>query len=281
MPAVERMRPLLGTFVTIRAQESAALTHEQLESAIGSAFRAIERVERMMSSHRGNSDIGRLNRARPGCHLRVHRWTYFVLREALWLNEASNGAFDCNIGGVLARAGLLPRLRANFARHGLPMCKAIALASYGRVRLRHRVSLDLGGIAKGFAVDLSVRVLRDHGVQGGLVNAGGDLRVFGPRPQAVWVRCPSAPGKQRLVGHLRNGAVATSASYFMPDAGRDGVTASAIVHPAHGRRLPLAGSVSVVAKSCMQADALTKIAALRRCVPAVLRQHSQARVIEL
>ncbi len=281
MLVVERMRPLLGTFVTIRAQADASLTHEQREAAIGKAFRAIERVERLMSFHRSDSDIGRLNRAQPGSSLRVRRWTHVVLREALRLNEVSGGAFDCNVGGALVRAGLLPRLRANLARRGLPMRKAIALASGGRVTLKHRVSLDLGGIAKGFAVDQAVRVLRDHGVQGGLVNAGGDLRVFGPSPQAVWVRCPSAPDKQHLIGHLRNGAVATSASYFMPDAGRDGVIASAIVHPAHGRRLPLVGSVSVVAKSCMQADALTKIAALRRRVPTVLRQRTQARVIEL
>ncbi len=75
--------------------------------------------------------------------------------------------------------------------------------------------------------------------------------------------------------------MATSASYFTRDASRDGNAASAIVNVARGRRLTLAGSVSVIAKTCMQADALTKIAALRRCVPAALRRRSQARVIKL
>ncbi len=281
MPAVERMRPLLGTFVTIRAEETPSLTPEQLESAVCSAFRAIEHIQRLMSFHRANSDIGRLNRAQPGCYLRVHRWTYIVLREALQLNEASGGAFDCNIGAVLVRAGLLPRSRTTAARYRQPMRKAIALTNNGRVRLNHRVSLDLGGIAKGFAVDQAVRVLRDRSVRGGLVNAGGDLRAFGPDPKAVWVRCPTAPGEQRLIGHLRNGAVATSASYFTRGTINDGVAASAIVNTARGRRLGLAGSISVIAKTCMQADALTKIAALRRRVPAALRCRSQARVIEL
>lgn len=281
MPDVERMRPLVGTFVTIQAKETSSLTPEQLESAVNSAFRAIERVERLMSFHRSDSDIGRLNRARPGCYLRVHRWTYIVLREALRLHKASVGAFDCNIGGVLVRAGLLPRSQRMAVRCRPPMHKTIALMNNGRVKLSHRIALDLGGIAKGFAVDQAVRVLRDRGVRTGLVNAGGDLRAFGPEPQAVWVRCPSAPGEQRLIGHIRNGAVATSASYFVRAASTDGVAASAIVDAVSGRRLGLAGSVSVVAKTCMLADALTKVAALRGGVPAALRQRSQAKVIEL
>jgi thiamine biosynthesis lipoprotein len=275
------MRPLLGTFVTIRAEEAPSLTPEQLESAVSGAFRAIEHIERLMSFHRSNSDIGRLNRAQPGCHLRVHRWTYIVLREALRLNEASGGAFDCNIGGVLVRAGLLPRSRATAARCHQPMRKAITLTNNGHVRLNRRVSLDLGGIAKGFAVDQAVRILRDHGVRSGLVNAGGDLRVFGAKPQAVWVRCPTAPGEQRLIGHLRNGAVATSASYFVRVARSDSVAASAIVNAVRERQLDLSGSISVIAKTCMQADALTKVAALQRRVPVALRLRSQAKVIEL
>lgn len=281
MPSVERMRSLLGTFVTIRAQGAAGDTEAAVAAAVESAFSAIVRVERLMSFHRQTSDIGRLNRARPGSTLRVHRWTYTVLREAQRLNEASRGLFDCNIGEVLVRAGLLPRSRTTTARSRQPMRKAIALTRNGLVRLNHQVSLDLGGIAKGFAVDQAVHILRSRSVHSGLVNAGGDLYAFGHEPQAVWVRCPTAPGELRLIGYLRNGAVATSASYFTQDAHSDGVAGSAIVNAARGRRVGLAGSVSVIAKTCMQADALTKIVAMRRRIPAVLRLRSQAKVIEL
>ncbi|MCS6764751.1 MAG: FAD:protein FMN transferase [Candidatus Protistobacter heckmanni] len=272
---------MLGTFLTIRAHESSTLTTEQLTSATNSTFRALERVERLMNFHRADSDIGRFNRARPGARLRVHRWTYTVLREALHLSQASDGAFDCNVGTVLARAGLLPRSGKAVAQCRQPMRKSISLTRDGRVRLMHRVSIDLGGIANGFAVDRAVRVLRDRGVRGGLVNAGGDLRVFGPDHQTVWVRCPNAPSEQRLIGHLRDGAVATSGSYFTCEASSDGMTASAIVDTACGQRLDLAGSVSVIAKTCMQADALTKIVAPRGRVPTELRWRSQAKVIKL
>ena len=66
MPHVERMRPMLGTFVTIKAEGAAGTTPEAVSAAIESAFRTIERVDQLMSFYRCNSDINRLNRARPG-----------------------------------------------------------------------------------------------------------------------------------------------------------------------------------------------------------------------
>ena len=282
MASVERMQPLLGTFVTIRAQGQEGVPESEVTGAVSAAFSAIARVQRLMSFHSHDSDVGRLNRARPGCHLRVHRWTSAVLSEALQLHMASAGAFDCNVGRVLVRGGLLPRSRpAVVGRSKTSMSRAIRLAEGGRVNVAQRVSLDLGGIAKGFAVDQAVRVLRSRGMQSGLVNAGGDLYAFGSAPQEIWVRCPKSPTDMKLIGRLQNGAVATSASYFASNLGNDGKAASAIVNPRHQRRVGLPGSVSVVAKSCLQADALTKIVALRGSLPASIQRRARATVIRL
>lgn len=275
------MRPQLGTFVTIRANGGAACLPGTVAAAVESAFSTINRVEQLMSFHRRASDIGRLNRARPGRYVKVHRWTFSVLRKALELSEVSGGTFDCNIGQILVKAGLLPRSRTAAARRRQPMGKAISLIGNGLIQVNHRVSLDLGGIAKGFAVDQAVRTLRNQGMRGGVVNAGGDLRTFGPEPQPIWVRCPAAPGERRLMGYLRNGAVATSASYFTHKDRSGGVDGSAIINTATERQIALTGSVSVIAKTCMLADGLTKIWVLRRRIPASLRLQFQVKVITL
>jgi thiamine biosynthesis lipoprotein len=118
------------------------------------------------------------------------------------------------------------------------------------VRLLKAGTIDLGGIAKGFAVDRAVAALAQAGCARGLVNAGGDLRCFGPGPWPVAIIDPLS---RRAVANMaiENGAIATSAG--LPDAdGRLGFD-----HLGGGKRGR--ESVSVLARSAMDADALTKI----------------------
>lgn len=280
MPVVERMRPSLGTFVAIRAEAAADLASTQVQSAIDCAFHAIERVDQLMSFHRHSSDIGRLNRAPRGGRRRVHGWTYRVLCEAQRLWHGSGGAFDCNVGAPLARAGLLPKI-VGARRRLRPGTAAIELRANRMVVLKARVALDLGGIAKGFAVDKAVEVLQAYGIKSGLVNAGGDLRVFGERPQSVWVRRPGNPNQVQLIGALVDGAMATSASYFINVTSSGEAAASAIVDPARGRRVSMTRSVSVIAKTCMMADALTKIAVLTGRLPVRFSRPTEAKIVML
>lgn len=275
------MRPLLGTFVTIRAGAAPTLTTAQLEAAIQSAFRAVEQVEQRMSFHSKRSDVGRLNRGRTGKVLRVHRWTYMVLSKAMSLWRASGGVFDCNIGMHLVRAGLLPGKTSRRLRHKFqPSLPAFTLRPGRKILLNRPVSLDLGGIAKGFAVDKAVETLRAHGVINGAVNAGGDLRVFGSDPQPIWIRL-DASERCQLVGELTNGAIATSAAYFTSDVSSDGIQASAIVDTKKIQRAVMKKSISVIAQSCIQADALTKIVAISGRIPTALARTAKAQVFRL
>lgn len=275
------MRPLMGTFITIRADSVPFLTVEQLETAVQSAFRGVECVEQRMSFHRSRSDIGRLNRGRTGMILRVHRWTHVVLAEAIRLWQVSGGVFDCNVGTHLIRAGLLPgSILGGSRRHARPGA-AITLRPGHKVLLNRSVTLDLGGIAKGFAVDKAVETLKAHGDKNGLVNAGGDLRVFGMNPQPIWVRRPDFNEQRQLIGTLSNGAVATSAAYFTRDANTDNIDASAVFDTTKNRRVVTKRSVSVIAQTCMQADSLTKIAMIRGRLPTSLARPAQAQLIRL
>src|SRR5262245_60276038 len=181
---IRRAKPLLGTFVVI---EVTAADKLEMNAAINVAFEAIADVHRLMSFHEPCSDIGRLNR--EACHwpVKVHEWTFQVLEAAIELHAISNGIFDVTVAPALQATGLLPRPQAQPAGvFDARSCDAIELLPDRMVRFRKpRITVDLGGIAKGFAVDRAVEVLRRFNIVGGVVNAGGDLAVFGEEPQTI------------------------------------------------------------------------------------------------
>ena len=154
----------------------------------------------------------------------LHPWTREVLAAAADLKACSDGAFD-------------------------PRC-----ASGG---------LDLSGIAKGFAVDRAVEILKAAGVERGVVNAGGDLRVFGSQEREIGVRDPSDPQRLLALVKLSNRAFASS--------GR-------AIDPATGNPVIRNDGASVRAPSCMIADALTKVVGVaeERALPLLRRFAADA-----
>jgi thiamine biosynthesis lipoprotein ApbE len=136
---------------------------------------------------------------------------------------------------------------------------AIQLLPENQVRFAHRgVSIDLGGIAKGFAVDLAIETLCRHGIPDGLVNAGGDLAAFGPRRHSVDIRDPRHPDRPMCHIVLSNAALASSAGHYDPSRS-DLPSSSAIVDPLTGRPSHVIRGATVSAPSCIIADALTKV----------------------
>jgi FAD:protein FMN transferase len=254
---LRRARPLLGTIVEIEV--CAVRTSEQLHAAIDAAFAAIEQVHALMSYHEAGSELSRLNRTAGSQAQRVDPRTFAVLQAALQFAQLSGGAFDPCVAPRLEALGILPSV-------GGPVDDAatwrdVELGDGDLVRFRKPLRLDLGGIAKGFAVDQAVELLQAKGVDEILVNAGGDLRVAGTRARAIILRDPAAPARAGHNLSMQDAALATSATYFSRnEIGRREV--SALID---GRtRRPFVGkrSVSVRAASCMSADALTKVVLL-------------------
>lgn len=253
-----RARPGLGTFVEIHATAPSAA---MLERAIAAGFRAIARVHRCMSPRESGSDVSRINRARAGSVVRVDPWTWQVLAVAGRWSAQSGGAFD------------ITALRTAATRAGW---RDLELLDGHRVRLRRRRPIDLGGIAKGFAVDRAVAALRAAGAVGGVVNAGGDLRAFGATPQAVFIRLTAMPAGLVAGPTLQAEAFATSSNALDPrGAGR--------LRRPDGRRLWIGrGSVSVRSGTCVAADALCKIVAAvgpHQAAPLLARHRATAFVI--
>lgn len=244
-----RARPLLGTRVEIRA--AAPWPAERLHAALDAAFAAVERVQALMSFHDPASELSLLNREAARRPVRIDPQTYAVLEAALELSRRSGGAFDVTVGAQLQRwahlpgGGCLPQSSASW--------RDIELLPEQQVRFHQPLRLDLGGIAKGYAVDGAVDALRQGGVDSALVNAGGDLRVLGP-PQRVHLRHPQNPALLAHQLELRDEALVTSAAYYSRRA-----DTSALLDPRDGRPYLGQASISVKAPRCLHADALTKV----------------------
>jgi thiamine biosynthesis lipoprotein len=255
---VRRARPLLGTVVEIRA--AAPLTEVQLHAAVDGAFAAVERVQQLMSYHDRASELTRINREAASTEQRIDAQTYAVLEAALRFAALSNGAFDPCVGDRLEKWGYLPpsapgsdglrRLGGNW--------RDVHLLGPDRVRFGRPVRLDLGGIAKGYAVDRAVHALQCAGIENILVNAGGDLRIAGRWTQNLRLRHPQAPHLSADLLALRNAALATSAAYYSRRRLSFGEV-SALLDPRSALPYIENGSVSVRAADCMSADALTKV----------------------
>jgi thiamine biosynthesis lipoprotein len=258
---LRRARPLLGTLVEVRA--TAALDATSLHTAIDAAFGAVERVQRRMSFHDERSDVSRINAAPAGEVLSVHAETYEVLSAARMLGDLSDGAFDIATAASLVQHQFLPepqgRVAARPPEAGTTY-RDLELLPDAQVRWRRPGWIDLGGIAKGYAVDRAIDELCAHGVAGAIVNAGGDLRCFG-EAQPIHVRAPDEPTALLYLGTLEGASIATSAGYYggiQIDNGR----VDALVDPDRGICMAWERSISVLAADCMTADALTKVVRL-------------------
>ena len=226
---VRRMRIYMGCAVAIEARSDSEV---QALAATEAAFTAFAAVERAMHPARPGSDLTALNAAKPHQAVGIGPATWDLLRLAQTLGQLTGGVFD----------PCLPSARGRISD--------LELAAEGRVIVHAPVALDLGGIAKGHAVDRAVAALETGGCHAGLVNAGGDLRVFGPLAHEILLRGRDR-GLQPLT--LREAAIGVS------DA--DG-TAAPREHRGYYVRAGAPALVSryaaVVASEAVLADALTK-----------------------
>ena len=242
---IEHARILLGTLVRIRAEHQ---TEAQAKAAIDGAFDAIAEIHRLMSFHDPLSDLSRLNRAEPGAWTALDPRTAEVLAFALALAERTGGAFDPTVGAKAVAAKSLPRPDGAEPIDPEADWRDVRLAG-DAASLTRRLWIDLGGVAKGYAVDRAITYLRDQGAVSGCVDAGGDLRAFGEAPTLIGLRVAQSTAAPIL--ELQDGAAASSG----------GDPAVSTRHWRAGQVEPLARDrfACVTAPTCMVADALTKV----------------------
>lgn len=267
-----RCKPLLGTFVEIRIEDSGLAS-----IALDEAFLAIEQVQSLMGFHDSDSELSQVNARSHLEPIRIHSWTAEVLAIAKEIHMESQGIFNCGVGHRLVEAGLLPR-HCNLGHHRFGGIEDLRLIEPNLVQSTLPLCLDLGGIAKGYAVDKAIEALIARGIQSGSVNAGGDMRVFGDQPQEIQIRNPCNPHELIQIGTMKAGAIATSSLYF---AKRDADSASFMVNPLNHEHIEFVGSYSVIATQCIYADALTKVVSISGNIHHPCLSHFSAQAINI
>jgi thiamine biosynthesis lipoprotein len=248
------------------------LPDAEAQRAIEAGFAAIGEIHQLMSFHEPDSDVRRLNRTGAGNPVAVDLHTFAVLTQAQHIADASNGIFDITIAPDLVAWGFLPRPDGPEPDPAASW-RDIELTAPNIVLLHRPLWIDLGGIAKGYAVDRAVTAMGLPAEVQCSINAGGDLRVQGPASERVLLRAP-ADGANVPVLELDNASLASS-------SGRDNL------HTVKGREVGphVAGGthrsvgtrsfVSIVAQDCVVADALTKVVlAMGLDADAILKSHN-------
>jgi thiamine biosynthesis lipoprotein len=262
-PIVRRCKPLLGTFVEITLQGDGQYSDLLHQSEM--LFAEIGAIEQRMSFFNPDSELSQINRKAFYEPVPISPQMQQLLQFCIRLYLASGGIFDITIAPTLVQHKKLPGLPIAVDAQG---SSADIELGDGWVKFHRKVLLDLGGVAKGFAIDQAFNQCDpDCRV---LINAGGDLRASHWQSESIELRMPHDPLRYISVP-LKRSAMATSAGYFQSGT-------SAIVDPNFRAPVVMNDSISVFAHSCMQADALTKVVCLHT-EPSQLLQSFQAEAI--
>ena len=256
---VRRSRLIMGTVVEIVVEGEDS---DLLNAALDEAFAEIERLDKLLSSYRQDSDVSLLSQSRTG--RQVAPETAEVIALGLEVAHRSDGAFDLTLGQLKALWGMdgeTPRVpEAQALSSALTSVGPKALVLDGRQVRKQAAHLqvDLGGVAKGFAVDRAVAILRQRGVTGAAVNAGGDMYLLGQRSTRPWRIGIQHPRQEETV--LETGEVSDRAGVSSGDYERffeeDGQRYHHIFDPRSGFPARGCQSVTVITDSVALGDAL-------------------------
>lgn len=235
------------------------------EALIDEVLDELHRIDARMSPYKKTSELFALNGAAVGQPLSVSRELLTLVQRAQRLSVATDGAFDI----TFASAGFAYDFRTGRRPSARRLAVLQPRIDYRSVSIDGRVStitltkpgvkIDLGGIAKGYAVERSVALLRRHGVRHASVTAGGDTRVLGDRrgrPWIVGIRHPRSRNKLVTRLALVDEAISTSGDYerFFEE---NGVRYHHILNPATGDSARRVQSVTVIGPDATRTDGLS------------------------
>jgi len=234
-------------------------------SALKAVVSEMERINQTMSTYIQSSDVSQLNKRAFNQDIIVSKELFDLLALSFQISELTKGAFDITYASV----GYLYSYPSKTKPSQTQIDELLNAVNYKLVSLnettssvrflRKDVKINLGGIAKGYAVDNSIKILRDMGISNALVTAGGDTRLLGDRlgkPWIVGIRDPRNPEKQSVVIPLEDSAMSTSGDYerYFEEGGK---RFHHILSPKTGKSTYEVQSVSIVGPQSVYNDALS------------------------
>ncbi len=256
-------RAVMGTRITVELWGE-----DQTEAVrnIERVMQEMQRVDALMSTYKPTSQVSLVNADAAKRPITVDADLFGLLQTSLEYSQLTEGAFDITYASV----GYMYDYRKGVKPTDAQIAAALPAVSYRHVVLdagkrtvrftQPGVRIDLGGIAKGWAVDQGIEILRKAGVQRAMVTAGGDTRIIGDRfgkPWMVGIRDPREEGKVLVRIPLEDEALSTSGDYerFFEE---NGVRYHHILEPASGKPARAVRSVTVIAPTATRTDGLSK-----------------------
>lgn len=260
---VKRARMQMGTLVAITA---VAPTETTAQAAITAGFHEIHRLEELLSTWIPTSELSRVNAAAGSAAVRVSPETLEVVQRSLQAAEMTNGGFNIAIGpaveawSVTERQHIptdveLKQLNLLIDLQGVHVDAKERTIALDRVGMR----IDVGGIAKGFAADRAVEMMRQAGALAGVVALSGDIKAFGQLPEGqgfpVGIQHPRKEGAVLAWIDLKDEAISTAGDYERYFE-QHGIRYHHILDPQTLQPARSCQSVSVIAREGVWADGL-------------------------
>jgi thiamine biosynthesis lipoprotein len=259
----KREEAIMGTAISVELWSD---DREAGESAIDAVMSEMHRIDRAMSPHKPGSELSRINRDAASGPVPVSAEMARLIARANHFSQISGGAFDITYAAV----GKLYDYRERIRPTDEQLTSARAAVGYRNLVLDMQartvrfavpgMRIDLGGFAKGHAVDNATTILRHRGIRHAIVSAGGDSRVIGDRrgrPWTIGVRDPRRPGEMAALLPLEDVSISTSGDYERYfDA--DGQRFHHLIDPATGRSPTSVHSVTILAEDGLTTEALSK-----------------------
>jgi len=275
-PLYKDSQLMMGTIIEVISPD---------RNAAGIAFSEIRRIDDLLSRFKDDSEISRLNREG---RLRVSPDTLLVIKKSGQFWQATQGAFDITAAPLIELWGFYDR------DYRLPsdseIQERLALIGFDKIKIDGNMvefkidgmKIDLGAIAKGFAIDCAVQELRQAGIDSALLNAGGDIYCLGDKRGIPWSVAIRTGVNLISSGDLKlkDKAVATSGNYEQYFS-VDGVRYSHILNPRTGKPAETdSASVTVIADDCLTADALaTSVFVMGKDSASKLAERFNARIM--
>lgn len=257
---VQQSQDIMGTRISVESWHSSD-SHASLCNT--QVFANMHRIDALMSPYKPGSEISAINRYAAIGAVSVSKELFDLISKSTEISLLSGGAFDI----TFASLGHQYNYRENKGPSQEQINQSLDSIDYKSLTLKDNtvhfskpsMRIDLGGIAKGYAVDQGIQILKRCGIQHAIVTAGGDSRILGDkkgRPWMMGIQHPRKKQKMALVLPLSNSAISTSGDYerfFL----RNGERIHHIINPSTGRSAKSAWSASVIGPDATSTDALS------------------------